>query len=77
MKENDIKTVIAKHGGFALYFCELPEIKTGVDRSSCLKIGTFLVVRKIMKEYNLPHMITKYLGAKDAGLFLDLATYSI
>lgn len=46
------KTVIAKHGGLALYFCELPEIKSGVDRSSCLKIGTFLVVRKIMKEYN-------------------------
>ena len=64
---------------FLKYFgdVELPEIKTGVDRSSCLKIGAFLVVRKIMEEYNLPHMITKYLGAKDAGLFLDLATYSI
>ena len=64
---------------FLKYFgdVELPEIKTGVDRSSCLKIGAFLVVRKIMEEYNLPHMITKYLGSKDAGLFLDLATYSI
>ena len=56
---------------------ELPEIKNGADRSSCLKIGTFLVIRKIMEEYNLQHMITKYIGAKDAGLFLDLATYSI
>lgn len=64
---------------FLRYFGDvcLPEIKTGVDRSSCLKIGTFLVVRKIMEEYNLPHMVTKHLGAKDAGLFLDLATYSI
>lgn len=64
---------------FLKYFgdVELPEIKNGVDRSSCLKIGTFLVIRKVMEEYNLPHMITKYIGVKDAGLFLDLATYSI
>ena len=50
---------------------ELPEIKNGADRSSCLKIGTFLVIRKIMEEYNLQHMITKYIGVKDAGLFLS------
>lgn len=30
-----------------------------------------------MEEYSLPQMLTKYLGAKDCGLFLDLCAYSI
>lgn len=76
---SDDSMMMIPNENFLKYFgdVELPEIKSGVDRSGCLKIGTFLVIRKIMEEYNLPHMITKYIGAKDAGLFLDLATYSI
>lgn len=35
------------------------------------------MIRKIIEDYNLPHMITKYIGAKDAGLFLDLVAHSI
>lgn len=64
---------------FLKYFgeVELPDIKTGADRSSCLRIGTFLVIRRIMEEYDLPHMIAEYLGSKNAGLFLDLVAYSI
>ncbi len=36
-----------------------------------------MVIRKIMEEYNFPHMIAEHLGSKNAGLFLDLAAYSI
>ena len=64
---------------FLKYFgdTDLPELKRDSSRSSCLRIGTFLVIRKIMEEYSLPQMLTKYLGSKDCGLFLDLCAYSI
>lgn len=56
---------------------ELPELKVGVQRSSCVRIGAFLVIRKILEDYGLPDILTKYFGIKDCGLFLDLAAYSI
>lgn len=64
---------------FLKYFgdVDLPELKRDSKRSSCLRIGTFLVIRKIMEEYKLPDILSKYLGVKDCGLFLDLAAYSI
>lgn len=49
----------------------------GEERSSCLRIGTFWVIRKIVEDYNLPQMISRYLEARDAGLFFDFAAYSI
>lgn len=56
---------------------ELPEVRAGEKRSGCLRIGLFLVVRKIMEDYDLPAMLSRQLGQKDCGLFLDLAAYSI
>lgn len=54
----------------------LPSEKEGRFRSGCLHIGAFLVIRKIISEYRLDEMIARIIG-KDAGLFLDLAAYSI
>lgn len=48
----------------------------GRGRSGCLRIGAFMVIRKIIEEYKLDEMIGGILG-RDAGLFLDLAAYSI
>lgn len=56
---------------------ELPEGKENESRSSCMRIGAYLVIRKIMEEYGLPEMLKKYLRPKDCGLFLDLCAYSI
>lgn len=56
---------------------ELPETKSTSRRSSCLRIGSFLVIRKIMEEYKLSEMLSKYLSSKNCGLLLDLAAYSI
>lgn len=56
---------------------ELPEQKINCSRSSCLRIGTFLVIKKILEDYKLPQILQKYLGIKDSGLFFDLAAYSI
>ena len=54
----------------------LPSEKDGRYRSGCLHVGTFLVIRKIIADYHLDEMIARIIG-KDAGLFLDLAVYSI
>ena len=54
----------------------LPLEKDTQYRSGCLHIGPFLVIRKIVSEYHLDEMLARIIGL-DAGLFLDLATYSI
>ncbi len=54
----------------------LPVERKGVQRSGCLHIGAYLVIRKIISDYQLDVMLAKIIG-KDAGLFLDLAAYSI
>lgn len=56
---------------------ELPEEKNRSDRSSCLRIGTFIVLRQLVKEIELQELLGMYLKPKDLGLFLDLAAYSI
>lgn len=55
---------------------ELPETKGGAHRSGCLRIGTYLVLRRIIAEYHLDEMIGNII-VKNSGLFLDLAVYSI
>ena len=53
----------------------LPEEKNGY-RSGCLRIGAYIIIRKIISDYRLDLMLARILG-KDAGLFLDLAAYTI
>lgn len=54
----------------------LPSEKDTPFRSGCLHVGAFLVIRKVVSDYRLDEMIARIIG-KDAGLFLDLAAYSI
>ena len=55
----------------------LPEEKDRSQRSCALRVGTWIVIRKIVDEYNLSGILGRYLPAKDVGLFLDLCAYSI
>ena len=54
----------------------LPPEKGGKVRSGCLHVGAYIVIRKIIADYGLDEMVAGIIGA-DAGLFLDLAAYSI
>ena len=56
---------------------DVPEFNSRADRSSCLKIGAWLVIRKIIGEYGLSGILEKYVSKKDLGLVLDLAAYNI
>lgn len=61
------------------YFPEeaLPEENERATRSSCLRIGTFLVLQKLVQECGIEEILKNYFSEKDRGLFLDLAAYSI
>lgn len=64
---------------FLKYFpdAELPETKNRTSRSSCLRVGAYFILRKIIEEYNLVELLGGYFEQRDLGLFLDLAVYSI
>lgn len=64
---------------FLKYFpdAELPESKNRTSRSSCLRVGAYFVLRKIIEECSLNDILGKYFRSRDIGLFLDLAVYSI
>lgn len=55
---------------------ELPKERDRSQRSSCLRIGAFLVIRKIIEDYGLDEMLARIIGS-DSDLFMDLATYSV
>ena len=75
----DDPEMIQPNENFLRFFPEeaLPEEKDRSVRSSCLRIGTFIVIRQLMKETGVSDILGMYLNPKDLGLFLDLAAYSI
>ena len=66
------------NANFLKYFpsADLPDEKALGNRSACLRIGTYLVLRKIIAEYGLEDILDSVIG-KDSGLFLDIAAYTI
>ncbi len=72
-------TMMQPNQNFVKFFPEvaLPDLKHMVTRSSCLRIGSFIAIRKIMDGYGLSDILEQYFERNEVGLFLDLATYSI
>ena len=66
------------NANYLKYFpaAELPVERKPAYRSGCLRIGTFLIIRKIISETRLGELLGNLMG-KDRGLFLDLAAYTI
>ena len=54
---------------------ELPSLSS-TPRSSCLKIGAWIVIEKIIHDYNLSGILSQIIGSK-YELFLDLIAYTI
>ena len=76
--ENDPEKMVPNEN-YVKYFggLEQPEERSETCRSSCVRIGAFLVIRKILEDYRLPASIEKYFGTRDGGLVADLVSYSI
>jgi transposase len=56
---------------------ELPDDEKEPTHSSCIRSGSYIVIKKIIEEYGLDTMVSDHLGESNKGLFLDLAAYSI
>ncbi len=63
---------------FQVYFpdAEIPDVLPFAYRSCCLKIGSCVIIRKVLDEYKLVPMLRKRFG-DDTGLILDLVSYLI
>lgn len=72
------RTMMYPNQNFRKFFpeVELPLDTVRASRSCCLRIGNYLVLRKIIEEYGLSQMLARIIGRK-SGLLLDLAVYSI
>lgn len=53
-----------------------PEERPEAYRSCALRIGSYIIIQKVLNEYHIPQMLQKQLK-KDCGLFLDLVAYLI
>ena len=64
---------------FLKYFPEvdLPEERYDSNRSSCLRIGAYIIIQQMMKEIGIPELLSEYFNNRDLGLFLDLITYTL
>ena len=78
LSKND-STMMQPNEIFMKYFPDtvLPEEKDRSKRSSCLRVGTYIVIRKILNDCKIPEILRLYFNEKDVGLFLDFAAYSI
>ncbi|NLC74409.1 MAG: transposase [Clostridiales bacterium] len=74
----DDTTMMFPNQNYLKFFpdAELPQQRSNSDRSSCLRIGAYLVIHKIIDNYGLEDICSRIIG-RDSGLFLDLAVYSI
>ena len=70
-------TMMYPNANFFRFFPDsVPNEDRPPERSGCLRIGTFVVVRKILQEYKLDETMNALIG-RDSGLFLDLAAYTL
>lgn len=74
----DDRTTMYPNTIFATHFpTEVPEVHADANRSGCLRMGTWAVIDKIAREYQLGDMLSEIIGGRDGSLVLDLAAYSI
>ena len=63
---------------FSTYFpdAQMPESDSRQERSSCLRIGAFLIIKKLMKDSGVKDIIEEVFPV-DSGLLFDMIAYSI
>ena len=76
IKDND--GLMIPNENYLKYFPEDElSIENEVNRSSCLRIGNYVVISKIIRDYELDKLCTSIFNDDDGKLILDLAAYSI
>ena len=71
-------TMMYPNPNFEKYFSDvvLPDTEKDASRSSCIRVGTFLVIKKIIDDYKLQDYLSIW-DDRGKGLLMDLAAYSI
>lgn len=54
----------------------MPEERSEAYRSCALRIGSYIVLQKVLQEFKIPMMLDKYLE-DNCGLFLDLVSFML
>ena len=75
----DDQTMMYPNPNFEKYFPDIvlpEESDTTVSRSSCIRVGAFMVIQKIINDYKLSNHLSTW-DNRGKGLLLDLAAYSI
>ena len=77
LSDNDPSMMIP-NSNYLKFFpdAELPVELPESVRSGCLRIGSYLAIKKVIRHYGLDEKLEGIIG-KDYGLFLDLAAYAI
>lgn len=75
----DDDTMMIPNEVFLKYFPDaiLSGMEDRAERSSCLRIGTYAVIHKIINDYQLKEMLGNFFSERDRSLLLDLAAYAI
>ena len=75
----DDDTMMIPNEAFLKYFPDavLSGMEDRTERSSCLRVGTYAAIHKIVSDYSLDKMLGQFFSKRDMALLLDLASYSI
>ena len=75
----DDDTMMIPNEAFLKYFPDavLSGMEDRTERSSCLRVGTYAAIHKIVSDYSLDKMLGQFFSERDMALLLDLASYSI
>ena len=75
----DDDTMMIPNDAFLKYFPDavLSGMEDRTERSSCLRVGTYVAIHKIVSDYSLDKMLGQFFSERDMALLLDLASYSI
>ena len=78
-KSPDDSSMMYPNDNYLKFFPDeiLPEELPVSTRSGCIKVGAWIVIRKVIRYYKLEEKLSELIGEENAGLFLDLAAYSI
>lgn len=78
-KSEEYPTMMLPNEKYLKFFSDedVPEMNHRANRSSSLRIGAWIVLRKMIEEYKLADILGEYISSKDLGLVLDLAAYNI
>ena len=72
----DDDTMMIPNEAFLKYFPDavLSGMEDRTERSSCLRVGTYAVMHKIVLDYSLDKLLGQFFSERDMALLLDLAS---